>query len=119
MTAMPRDIRRFIAALLIALALPIQGMAAVSAGVCMGAGGHDSGHGHEATAHDHHAAQGEGEESSEAHCPPCVSCCAAAFIAPSLQIAFPEAVPVAAIAAPQHWIAGAPPDNPDRPPLSA
>jgi hypothetical protein len=117
MTAMPANTCRFVAALLIALALPIQGMAAVSAGVCMGAGGHDVGHGHEATAHEHDAA--DGEQSSAAHCPPCVSCCAAVFIAPSLQIAFSEAVSVAAIAAPQHWIAGVPPDNPDRPPLSS
>jgi len=123
---MRRRLFRILAVALLALAVPVQGLAAASAALCMAVGGHDgqdhaaAAHHHDpaAPAHDHGQASSEGQQSGNAHCPPCVSCCAAAAIAPTAKIELPEAPPVAAIAATQYWIAGVLPDQLDRPPLA-
>jgi hypothetical protein len=124
---MPRTLFRILAAALLALVVPIQGLTAVKAGLCMAMGGHGGEQSHEASAHhhdaaapahDHGEAPSEGDHASNAHCPPCVSCCAAAAIASETKIALPEAPPVAVIAAPQYWIAGVLPQKLDRPPLA-
>lgn len=92
-------LRVFVAGLLV-LALPVQGFAAVSGGICMGLGHH----GDAAAMHDHSAPAGDqddhaalehhhdgdsssGKHAGDGHCAPCVACCAAAAIA-----AFPPPV---------------------------
>jgi hypothetical protein len=121
---MPRTLFRILAAALLALTIPIQGLAAVKAGVCMAMGAHDDhhrsavAHAHGAYAHDHEESSSEGSHAGNGHCPPCVSCCAAAVIAPTTKVSLAEAAPFAAITAPQYWIAGVLPDNPERPPLA-
>lgn len=110
---MRRPLFRLLACLLLALAVPVQGVAAVAAGVCMAFGEHEHGEHH----HDEHAAADE-QHAAGGHCAPCVSCCAAAAISPTLKVTLPESVPADAIAVPRYWIAGAPPDELDRPPLS-
>jgi hypothetical protein len=116
-----------------ALAVPVQGLAAVAAGLCMAIGGHHQtqsveGHGSVTLDHDHaagdkhsdsdHGAAGTDKSSSDTHCPPCVSCCAAAVIAPAEPISLSGASPIAAIAAPQYTISGVLPEKLDRPPLA-
>jgi hypothetical protein len=109
---------RLLIAFALALAIPLQGMASVSAGVCMVIGHHDAGtpashgHGHDA---DHSAPQGD--DSDPAHCAPCVACCAAASIAPAAQLFVPESSPPAAIAALPRLHPGFLPETLDRPPL--
>jgi hypothetical protein len=83
-----------ILAIAIALVVPVQGMATVMAGLCMGAGHHqDAGarghaaHGgdgsdHGAHSHDEHGLNAEaGDDGKTAHCAPCAACCASASIA--------------------------------------
>jgi hypothetical protein len=86
----------------------------------MALGAHDGGHAHAAAAqeHDHEQAPAQDHHSGKGNCAPCVSCCAAAAIAPTTRIALPDAPPVAAVPAPQYWIPGVLPDELDRPPLA-
>ena len=120
---MPINIARLLVALVLALAIPLQGMASVTAGVCMAMGHHDAGmpashdHGHDAdhsAPHDHDT---DGSDSS-AHCAPCVACCAAASIAPAASLTLPEAAPAAALAALIPLHSGFLPEELDRPPLA-
>jgi hypothetical protein len=93
---------RLLTALLLALAIPVQGMAAVVAGQCMAfghhsdAGGEPAAHVHDAPKdHDHAThSHSEGDEhqpghqvksdddggAKSAHCGPCTACCASASI---------------------------------------
>jgi hypothetical protein len=83
---------RLLLLFLIALAMPVQGFAAIQSGICMTFGHHDAParaathdasvmHGHDGPAQAHDA---DSDESS-AHCGPCVACCgAAASIAPAM-----------------------------------
>lgn len=118
-------LKRLLLLSLIALALPVQGFAAVKSGICMTFGHHDepaTAAIHDApVAHDHGSlAQSDMDPGeSSAHCGPCVACCgAAAFIAPA-------AVPGADLPATFHVRAQpfAEPDSVlpaalDRPPLA-
>src|SRR5712691_871034 len=123
---------RILVALALALAVPIQGMAAATAGLCMALGHHDAG---VAASHDHatgagaHHAHGDdsgadrGHEVSDnspggAHCPPCVACCAAAAISSFRGIFIPEPPTASVIAAPGLSFSGIPPERLDRPPLA-
>ena len=118
---MPINIARLLVALVLALAIPLQGMASVSAGVCMAMGHHDGApashdYGSEAdhsAPHDHDT---DGSDSS-AHCAPCVACCAAASIAPAASLALPEPAPAAALAGLISLHPGFLPETLDRPPL--
>lgn len=126
--------RLFLVAAL-AVLLPLQGFAAVSAGQCMALGHHDTlaagpsdpahpvqGHGdaahgaHAGAAADHH---GGAHESADAdpHCGPCVACCASASICsaavPALAAAAAEPLPLLMLTS----RAGFHPDALDRPPL--
>jgi hypothetical protein len=113
-------------ALAIALAVPIQGLAAVTAGLCVAMGHHEAGTSatHDHAAHHAHPedasvahAQSDGDTSSDAHCAPCVACCAAAAISASVQVFLPEP-PAAAVLAPLPVSpSGFVPDKLDRPPL--
>jgi hypothetical protein len=117
--------------LALAVAVPAQGISAVTAGFCM-AMGHHKGHGadvrhaHEAPYHDHAAMEAEAADESSSshkpagsgHCPPCVSCCAVTAIAPTPQLGLPDAPPAAAIAVLHDSVPGFLPERLDRPPLA-
>lgn len=83
-------------ALAIAIAVPIQGMAAVAAGQCMAFGHHEQDPGNDSDPHagqDAHGHEGHSHASDDGgdaggHCGPCVACCASA------SIAGPSALPV-------------------------
>lgn len=70
----------------VAIVLPLQGMASVTAGQCMALGHHqDAG---VTNAHDHAPGEadadhshGAPEDTGNAHCGPCMSCCASASMA--------------------------------------
>jgi hypothetical protein len=129
---MPSRLSRILIALALALAVPIQGAVAATAGLCMALGHHDAG---TAASHDHatdHGARhahgdesgaGHGHEVSDnspsgAHCPPCVACCAAAAISSFPQIFIPESPTASVIAAPGLSFSGVQPERLDRPPLA-
>ena len=114
-------------ALLIAVVVPVQGVAAVVAGLCMANGHHEPMSAANGEPHDHssHSAPHEkapGGEASEdgksAHCGPCTACCASASIAGRAGIALPS-LPSAA---PYVFAQYPPPsvllDGLDRPPLA-
>lgn len=109
---MVRKFVRLLLALVIALALPVQGVASMSAGLCMELGHHD---GAAASSHAHD----EGTVSaSDTHCGPCVACCAAASISSGTKTfaGIPAAANVAApdLTAPPDFLA----DRLSRPPLA-
>jgi hypothetical protein len=98
----------------------------------MALGHHDAGtgasHDH-ATGHEAHHAHGDdfgadhGHEVSEsapgnAHCPPCVACCAAVAISSFAQIFIPELPTASVVAAPELSFSGIQPERLDRPPLA-
>lgn len=103
----------------IALAMPVQGVAAVSARLCMGLGHHDGvaaashAHADEAAEHTHDQAAG-----GDAHCAPCVACCAAASISGATE-AVPRVLATAAVDVPPlPLLADFLPVRLDRPPLA-
>ena len=128
---MLKSLPRLLVVLVIALTVPVQGVAAVSAGLCMalgddGAGtaaAHDHGtlaHGHDSDAAANHDG-GAGKDKSpqnNAHCPPCVSCCAAAAIASFPAIFLLEQSAASVPAALPASFSGVPPEKLDRPPLA-
>lgn len=112
---MPHRLKRFLLAVAIAIAVPVQGFAAVSAGLCMALGHHDSpvdtaGEAHP-DGHDH-GATGHGP------CGPCMGCCASAAIAGTSGIALQLPRIPAPVAAAPLQPAGVAPDKLDRPPLA-
>lgn len=122
---MPKTLARLLVAVAVIIAVPIQGMAAVSAGLCMTLGHHDvSGaampdhldeHGASTAANHEHEAGGA---SGNAHCGPCVACCASASISAPISIS-PRAAPQAAVE--PASLLNPPGDLParlDRPPLA-
>jgi len=129
---MPSRFSRTLIALTLALAVPIQGAAAAAAGLCMALGHHDAG---VAASHDHATDHGvrhaHGDETGaghsheisdnsldNAHCPPCVACCAAAVISSFPGIFVPEPPAASVIAAPGLSFSGIQPERLDRPPLA-
>jgi len=115
-------------AVLVALVVPIQGMASVAAGQCMALGHHqdagDNGHGHDdGDGHDHDAhsqADGgkpAGESGTNAHCGPCTACCASASIASPTLASIVRAPTVTQYAFSQFPPIGVEPDGVYRPPL--
>jgi hypothetical protein len=124
---MPLKLVRLIA-VVVALVVPLQGMAALAASQCMALGHHEAPAMHHdaqaahADGHDHdsHAASGDPDASDEAdgsHCGPCTACCASASIAgPSALVIEPDtfSAPYAFVSQPPVRLA---PDELDRPPL--
>ena len=120
---MLKSLSRLIIAALLALTVPIQGIAAVHAGLCHELEDHGNaplhddaagGHAHDAgTAHHHHG----GDEAQHAHCPPCVSCCAATAIASFPLVLDTQQPANSLVAASPASFNGLPPDRLDRPPL--
>jgi hypothetical protein len=112
---------RLICAFALALAVPLQGFAAVSAGLCMTLGHHDGGatHSHDADSTDHHHGQHDDEPASQsAHCPPCVACCGAAAISSAAALVLPDERADVLNAAGPPAFAGIQPRTLDRPPLA-
>jgi hypothetical protein len=128
---MLRTFFRILAFVLLALTLPLQGMAGVMAGQCNSLAHHESdapvadrGHGHGDAGGEHashsHAADPDASQPDESasHCGPCTACCASASIA--------GAGPASLVSSPttaHHLFAQSPPPGvePDalyRPPLS-
>jgi hypothetical protein len=122
---MPKNLVRLLAFALIALAVPVQGMAALAGGQCMALGHHDDtapqgDHHHAESAdesHHHDVAHDDGGD-KDSHCGPCVSCCASASMAcpAPLSLASPDR-------AAEHPFSQAPPPGAepgtlDRPPLA-
>lgn len=127
---MPQAVLKLFLLLALAVAVPAQGISAVTAGFCMAMGHHqaqgtDVRHAHAAPDHDHAAMEAEAaDDSSSSHkpagsgyCPPCVSCCAVTAIASTPHLALPDAPPAAAIAVSHDSVAGFLPERLDRPPL--
>jgi hypothetical protein len=113
---------RLLVAFALALSIPLQGLASVTAGICMATGHHDAPspasheHGHD-DAHSAPLAEAD-PHSSDPHCAPCVACCAAASIAPAVQPLITHASPSAAVAAVPLLHPGFLPEKLDRPPLA-
>ena len=128
---MPRPVFRLLAAVLLSLAVPVQGMASVVAGQCMAFGHHQDGgdHGHaqdSMDAHDHaghaHSDDGDAERGDDAgkksHCGPCAACCASASIAGAVGLSIPPSATHAEYVFTQLPPPGVQPDGFDRPPLA-
>src|SRR5712664_935141 len=98
---------RTLVAFAMALLVPLQGMAGVSAGLCMELGHHETpatAHEHGST-HDHGTANHQEDDSagnedtpSSAHCPPCVACWAAAAISSFSQVFVPKGAAASVVA---------------------
>ena len=112
---MIRDLLRILILALVVLAVPAQGFAAVSGGICMELGHHGDG----LAAHDHDGDGSSGKHSDDGHCAPCAACCAGAVISafPPLFIAERAAIPL--VAAPLVLFHTVAPDRLDRPPLAS
>lgn len=119
---------RLLIVLVLALTIPIQGIAAVGADLCMGLGHHghgsaahehgSAGHGHDGPAPVHHHDEGKGTDKSSAHCPPCASCCATTAIASFPDVVIPDQPGYSVLAESVAFFAGAPLHRLDRPPLA-
>jgi hypothetical protein len=123
-------------AVVIALVVPLQGMAGVAAGQCMAFGHHQGAAGHESHAyaqeghdgHDHAAhsqadesgnvADGDETAGSDAHCGPCTACCASASIAGPAGVSILSSPSNATYLFSQFPPLGVQPDSLDRPPLA-
>jgi hypothetical protein len=130
-----KDLRWFIVFAL-ALAIPLQGLAAVTGGLCMAMGHHrdSAGHSHSIEhvqtessgvhgLHNAHSSTGHTHSESDhspshAHCAPCVACCAATAIAPSAFPLVPDEAPASTIVAASISFTGVSPDQLYRPPLA-
>ena len=129
---MPRKFFRLLAVLLLALTIPVQGIAAVTAGQCMAAGHHQKGAGQENNAHEHDGGDGNeraaaahseesapaGAEGKSAHCGPCAACCASASIAGPPGVSIASAPVKAKYVSSQLPPPGVQLDGLDRPPLA-
>jgi hypothetical protein len=129
---MPRIFLRLLAVALLALAIPLQGLAAVTAGQCMTFGHHqDAGHeshgdaqdgedGHDHAAHSHsdESAGNADDEGAGAHCGPCTACCASASIAGPQGLSILSDPSDAQYVFSQFPPIGVQPDGLDRPPLA-
>ena len=108
---------RFLLALALVLAIPVQGFAAATADLCM------LGH-HDASMHSHegdtgtHPQHDHGSLPASAHCAPCVACCAAAAIAHSMPLVLADERADAVVVAGPPSFADVALGTLDRPPLS-
>lgn len=123
-------------AVVIALVVPLQGMAVVVAGQCMAFGHHEetAGHdnhgqtvdgqgGHDRASHSHaddttSTAQGDEGDGNNAHCGPCTACCASASIAGPAGVSILSSPSNAKYVFWQFPPIGVQPDGLDRPPLA-
>jgi hypothetical protein len=124
MLAMPKALFRIVAVVVLALTIPVQGVAAVAAGQCM-AFGH---HGDAAAQQDHEHAQDHSHDdlgaatsadqgSEDSRCGPCAACCASASIACPAGISILSSPSNVKYFFSQLPPPGVQPDGLDRPPL--
>ena len=128
-----RKVLRLIAVLVLAVSLPVQGMATIAAGQCMAMGHHqDAGsHDHQAHGHDgvdshdhashsdHNSIPGhDNQDSKSAHCGPCTACCASASMAAFVATVIPSSPSNTKYAFSQLLPSGFEPEGVDRPPLA-
>ena len=116
-----KSLARLMMVVLVALAVPLQGAAAVTAGQCMSLS--QDGHPHSASSHSHADEGGskavdDGEGSGGAHCGPCTACCASASIAGPGALSILSAASNAPYFFSQFPPIGVQPDGVDRPPLA-
>ena len=121
---MRNRVSRLLFAALLALLIPIQGVGAITTGVCMSLEHHHGAPGDAHDSHDHeghdHASHSGGDAvgDSGSHCGPCTACCASATIAGAVTLSL--ACP--ASHAPYAFSQSLPPsvqlDGLDRPPLA-
>ena len=111
---------RLVLALALALAVPLQGFAAVAGGICMANGHHDgASHSHDGDSGKHpHEHDSEQAPASSAHCPPCVACCAAAAISSPAPLVIADTGTDTVSPATPASFAGIQLDTLDRPPLA-
>lgn len=127
---MPLRLVRLIA-VVVALIVPLQGMAALAASQCMALGHHDAAamgmgmaaqdshgdHGHEGAVHEQDREAQSGDAPSP-HCGPCTACCASAAMSGPAPLSIAPEV----LGAPYVFAAEPPvrlaPDELDRPPLA-
>jgi hypothetical protein len=123
-------------AVVIALLLPLQGMAVVVAGQCMAFGHHEAtvshddhgqtahgqdGHDHASHSHAEDAtgtAQGDEGDGNSAHCGPCTACCASASITGPAGVSIQSSASSMSYVFSQFPPIGVQPDGLDRPPLA-
>jgi hypothetical protein len=119
---MPKSFLRLLALLLLALTIPVQGMAAVMGAQCMALTHHEDGNGHENHAHVHDDANGQHaaphDEGGNNHCGPCTACCASASIAGPLGHSILSSPSNTKYVFFQSLPPGVQPDGLDRPPLA-
>ena len=115
---MQLSVRHYLLALALVLAIPVQGFAAVTAGLCVGHGQHGAEkHAHEGDMgahpqHDHDSAP------PSTHCAPCVACCTAAAIAPLAPLRFVDERADLVVAGEPPSLVGVALETLDRPPLA-
>ena len=111
-------------AFVVALVVPLQGMASVMAGQCMAFGHHDApmSHADAADGHDGHGSEHDAPpapESKSPHCGPCAACCASTGLAsPAIGRVFAPSTADAPYAFSQFLPPGERPGGLDRPPLA-
>ena len=124
---------RIVAVALLALMLPLQGVASVMSAQCMAIGHHQDagadhahaegpaadGHDHASHSHDHDEAAAQSDEGAQAsHCGPCTACCASASIAgPAMVFSVPSSSYTNYLSSP-FPPRGLEPQALDRPPLA-
>ncbi len=125
--------------IVVALAVPLQGLAAVVAGQCMAFGHHSTGDeshshgqgsqdgqvepGHDHAAHSHadetgSTAQSDESDGNAAHCGPCTACCASASITGPAGVSILSSPSNTTYVFSQFPPIGVQPDGLDRPPLA-
>lgn len=130
---MPKAFFRFLAVLLLAITIPLQGMAAVTAAQCMAVGHHQDGAGQDNDAHDQAEADGhdqpthahsdagdakQSDDGKQSPCGPCTACCASASIAGPARLSILTSPSNVAYVFSQLPPPGAPLEGLDRPPLA-
>ncbi|HSA88741.1 MAG TPA: hypothetical protein VLF42_02465 [Burkholderiales bacterium] len=123
---MPLRFARLLA-VVVALVVPLQGMALVAASQCMALGHHqdagDNGHAHsDGDGHDHGQSHADGEKPAEengtgVHCGPCAACCASVPIAALSEVSILPPPPIGQYVFSQVPPSGMEPDGVYRPPL--
>ena len=105
----------------LALVVPLQATAALTAGLCMSMGHHDDGD-HSAHSHaegdEHSPAADATDAGNNAHCGPCAGCCASASIAGTPASAVFSVPGHPAYVFSPYPPLGVQPDGLDRPPLA-
>jgi hypothetical protein len=126
--AMPKPLQRALLILILAVAVPLQGYAAASIGICRALAHHgglsaaDHAHGgdhHAGAEHERHGSSSGGSSTPDSHqCAACASCGVAAVISASPALYVSDAphrgVVIASFPAPEGHV----PEGLDRPPLT-